>query len=487
MSASIKKNFLYNSIITTAHYIFPFITYPYVSRVLGVTNIGLCNFVDSIIFYFILFSTFGISAVGTREVARCKGNVHALRRTFSSLFAFNAITTLIAVITLAIATMVVPKLHEHWEMMLVGGIRLVFNFLLIEWFFRGMEDFRFITLRTIAVRILYIIMIFVFIHDADDYFKFYVISMLVVAINAIINFLYSRRLTSFSIKEIDTSPFIKSLLILGIYNIVTSMYTSFNVAFLGFTSGETEVGYYTTATKLYSIILSIFTALTSVMLPRQSALLSEGKFEEYKVMLNKTTNILFLLFVPIVFYCIIYAPDIIHLISGSGYEGAILPMRIVMPLMIICGYEQILVIQGLMPLKKDKAVFRNSIIGCFVGLALNITIVPYLNSMGSAIVWLCSEIAVLISAQYYMTKYVQICFPYKYLLSQILYNIPLLFFLFVIYKEIKVQSIIILLISGFVMCIYFIFFNTKIIKNAFVINTLKQIKDRSLNNGSSSK
>ena len=83
---SIKRNFIYSSILVTSNYIFPFITYPYISRVLGVTNIGICNFVDSIVNYFILFSMMGIGIIGIREIASAKKNQDDLNSTFSSLF-----------------------------------------------------------------------------------------------------------------------------------------------------------------------------------------------------------------------------------------------------------------------------------------------------------------------------------------------------------------------------------------------------------------
>ena len=70
---SIKRNIFYNSILTISSYIFPLITFPYVTRVLGVNNIGICNFVDSIIQYFICFSMMGVMTVGTREIARTRG------------------------------------------------------------------------------------------------------------------------------------------------------------------------------------------------------------------------------------------------------------------------------------------------------------------------------------------------------------------------------------------------------------------------------
>lgn len=95
MSNSIRVNFLYSAILTVSNYFFPFITYPYVSRVLGVEKIGICNFVDGIIHYFILFSMLGIVSVGIREIAKNRNDTQKINRAFSTLFLLNTISTTI--------------------------------------------------------------------------------------------------------------------------------------------------------------------------------------------------------------------------------------------------------------------------------------------------------------------------------------------------------------------------------------------------------
>lgn len=422
---NIKKNFLYSSFLTTANYIFPLLTYPYVSRVLGVTNIGICNFVDSIIQYFILFSMMGINIVGIREIAACNGNRHKLSKAFNSLFWLNTITTIIALIILSIAVVTVNQLREHWDMMAVGAMKLLTNFMLVEWLYKGLEEFKFITIRTIIVKLAYVASVFIFVQNQDDYVVYYLLTVLMVAINAFVNLVYSRNFIFFSIHVSDIRKYTKQFFLLGIYGLLTSMYTTFNVAYLGFVAGETEVGYYTTASKFFHILIALFTAFTGVMLPRMSSLLSEGKIDEFKKYLTKSVEILFIFSIPVIIVTTIYAPIIIKIVAGEGYEGAALPMRIIMPLILIIGYEQIIIIQGLMPLKQDKAILRNSIAGALVGIILNVALVSSFKSVGSSIVWIVSEIVVLISAQYYIGKAIGIKFPHKQLKKWIAINLPL--------------------------------------------------------------
>ena len=463
--SSIKKNVVYSSILTVSGYLFPLITFPYVTRVLGVNNIGICNFVDSIVQYFIYISMMGITTIGIREIARVKGDKEKLSKTFNNLLFLNLTATIIAIILLLLAILFVPQLYEHKSLFYIGAAKVLANTLLVEWLFKGLEDFKYITTRSIIIRALYVVSVLVFVKTADDYLLYFFLTSFMVVANAIVNLLYSKKFVRVSLKEINFTPYVKSFLILGTYMLLTSMYTTFNVAYLGFVTNTVEVGYYTTATKLFAIILSFYSAFTGVMMPRMSALLSEGKIDEFKKLTNKSVDLLFAFVIPIIIIAEFCAPEIIRIVAGDGYEGAIMPMRIVMPLMLICGYEQILVLQMLSPMKKDTAILRNSIIGASVALLGNIIIVPLLASTGTAIVWVISEIAVMISAQYFVYKYVGYSMPVKTVLIRSIYAIPIILLSYLCVRHIDnglIGLVVISLISfvGWIGLEYYVLKNT---------------------------
>ena len=401
---SIKKNIAYSSILTVANYLFPLITYPYVSRVLGVDNIGVCNFADSVINYFMLASMLGITTVGIREVSRSKGNRAILDKTFSRLFTINTITTTIALILLTVSILTVPQFKENQSLMWIGALKLVSNYLLIEWLYKGLEEFRYITTRTVGIKCIYVAAVFLFVKSPDDTDVYYLLLTLMITLNAMVNMVYSRRFISPHFTLEGCTPLMKSVFILGIYGLLTSMYTTFNVVYLGFSCGDTEVGYYTTSTKIYRIILALFTAVTGVMMPRLSALISEGRTDEFIRLLKKSFRILLLIFIPASIVIYITAPYIIHIIAGPGYEGAITPLRIISPLLLIIGIEQIIIIQGLLPMKKDRAVLINSAAGAAAGLAANFILVPNFGAAGAATAWFAAECTVLISASIFFSK-----------------------------------------------------------------------------------
>ena len=422
---SIKQNFFYSSILTTANYLFPLITFPYVSRVLGVTNIGIVNFVDSIINYFVLASMMGINIVGIREIANHKSDQEKLDLSFSGLFWLNSITTAVALLVLIVATLCIDQLLGHWRLMLIGALKLIMSYMLIEWLYKGMEQFKYITIRTLIIKIVYVVLVFLFVRCAEDYPVYYFLSVMMIVANSVINLVYSRHYVSLKWRHVDVSHYLRPYFVLGLYNLLTAMYVYVNVSWLGFVSGETEVGYYTTAAKLYDILIALFTAFTGVMLPRMSSLLSEGRMDEFKIKVAKANHVLFTFSIPLIFFTVIYAPYIINIIAGSGYDGAIMPMRIMMPLILVIGYEQILVIQTLMPLKKDKAILQNSIAGAVTGFMLNIILISNYASIGASLVWFCSELVVLCCAQYYVVKYISFYFPWRDLFSYVFMYVPL--------------------------------------------------------------
>ena len=157
---SIKRNFAYSGFLTMAGYVFPLITYPYVSRVLGVTNIGKCNFIDNIIQCFVLISMLGIATVGIREIAKNKEDKVALSKVFTGLFIINSFTTLLALCFLFISIHSIEKFAGYKELLFIGSFKLFGTYLMIDWFYKGIEEFRFITVSTLIIRILYVISVF---------------------------------------------------------------------------------------------------------------------------------------------------------------------------------------------------------------------------------------------------------------------------------------------------------------------------------------
>lgn len=421
---SIKKNFAYKSILTLSTYLINFITFPYVARVLGVERIGLVNFVDNTVNYFLLFATMGVGLLGVREIAAVKEDKKRRDQVYSNVLALNLLFTLVSLGIYLLCVVTIPKLCQYDELFYIGTAKILFTVFLVEWFFTGVENFRYITLRSILIKVLYIIIVFLFVRDTSDYRLYFVLTVGVVMLNALINQLYIRRFVRIRWRDIQLFKYLKQNVTLGIYTLMTSMYLTFNVMYLGLVSNNTEVGYYTTAFKLYSVVLGFFTAFTNVMLPRMSSLLANGEKDRFQELVNRSFSMMATCCIPLILCSMILAPQIIYILSGPGYEGAILPMRIIMPAAFAVGMAQVLAIQVLMPMKKDKVLLVASIIGAVVSLTINLTLVSYLKSIGTAVVLVGSEMIVTVVYIFYVLRYKIVCFSTSFMYKSLLCSLP---------------------------------------------------------------
>ena len=424
LQPSIKKNFAYKSVLTLSTYLINFITFPYVARVLGVERIGLVNFVDNTVNYFLLFATMGVGLLGVREIAAVKEDKKRRDQVYSSMLALNLLFTLVSLGIYLLCVVTIPKLCQYDELFYIGTAKILFTVFLVEWFFTGVENFRYITLRSILIKVLYIISVFLFVRDTSDYRLYFILTVGVVVLNALINQLYIRKFVRVRWNNIQLFKYLKQNVTLGIYTLMTSMYLTFNVMYLGLVSNNTEVGYYTTAFKLYSVILGFFTAFTNVMLPRMSSLLANGEKDRFQELVNRSFSVMSTCCIPLILCSMIMAPQIVYILSGPGYEGAILPMRIIMPAAFAVGVAQVLAIQVLMPMKKDKVLLVASIIGAVVSLLINLLVVPYIESVGSAVVLLCSEAVVTGAYLWYVLSHKLTLISVKTIGKSVLYSLP---------------------------------------------------------------
>ena len=425
MPSSIKSNFAYRSILTLSNYLISFVTFPYVSRVLGAERLGLVNFVDNTVSYFLLFATMGIALLGVREIAAVKDDKIRRSKVFCNLLGMNLRFTLFTILVYCACISFIPKLNQYEDLFFIGSAKIISTAFLVEWFFTGMENFRYITLRALIIKTLYVISVFIFVQNADDYRLYFILTVSVVVVNALINMIYIRHFISLRLSDFIGLHYLKPYFTLGIYAIMTSMYQTFNVMYLGFVSNNTEVGYYTTAFKLYVVVLGLFSAFTNVMLPRMSALLANGEREKFQRLINKSFTIILRFSIPMILCSIILAPQIIYVLSGNGYEGAIFPMRIIMPAVLLVGIAQILAVQILMPMKRDKIMLFASVIGAIVSLLINIGVVPSLQSTGSALVMLSAEFVVTSSYLFYVRAYhIMTLNIFPMFFSSICYSLP---------------------------------------------------------------
>lgn len=381
----------YSMLLTGANYLFPLLVYTYVSRVLGVSNIGLVGFVDSVTVYFILFSMMGISVLGVRAIARARGDSRKLTATFWSLLSLHATFTILVLAAMVVATFTVDELRDHRQMMYVGMCKLIFNVFLVEWLFNGLEEFRYIALRTLAVKGLYVVSVFIFVGSSDDTFTYYLLTMLVMAVMAGVNMLHAYRQLDHKKVTLEIKRYVKPFFSLGLYALVSATYATFNMVYLGFAADDSAVGCFSTASKIVTLVGVVFTAYVSVMAPRANRLWVERETRLFRQYAAKSAVVIIIIGLCLGTGVYLLAPQLVEILSGPGYDGAVLPLRLMTPLLTITGLSQMFALQMLVPAGRENRIAFNSACGFIVCLVINILLTHTIQQTGSAMAWMAGE------------------------------------------------------------------------------------------------
>ena len=396
MKHSTKFNFLMNSLLTASSFIFPLITYPYVSRILGPENIGKVSFATSVVYYFSMFAQLGIPTYGISACARVRDDKKKLSQTVQEIMLINAAMTVIVYTVFAGALFTVPRLSAEKPLLLITGLTVLFNTIGVEWLYKALEQYSYITTVSILFKIVSVVAMFAFVHSPDDYVIYGGISIIAASGSCLMNFIRLRRFVFVRpIGGYNIKHHLKAIWVFFAMSIATTVYTNLDTVMLGFIKNDTDVGYYTTAVKVKNILCSLVTSLGTVLLPRMSCLAEEKKWDEFYAVVKKALNFVIILALPLSIFFIIFAQESIILLSGGEFLPSVIPMRIITPTVLLIGITNVLGIQVLVPLGKEKYVLYSEIAGALINLAANALLIPRLASSGAAIGTLIAEAVVL--------------------------------------------------------------------------------------------
>lgn len=389
---SIKANAVLNIIYTISNIIFPLITFPYASRILLADGMGKVSFFTAVSNYAVMIAALGISTYGIRATAKVRNNKEELSKVTAELLTINLIGTVIVIIVLIASIPFVNKFRNDKILLLINCCFIFSAALGMNWLYSGLEQYSYITKRSIIFKLISLVLVFLLVRDHADYNIYAAITVLSTAGSYLLNFWYSKKFVSFrNIKKLNFKKHFKPMLLLFASVLAVNIYTNLDTVMLGFISGDREVGLYTVAVKVKGLLLSVVNAISAVLLPRLSYYLSANKKEEYNRILKKSTSIIFMIAIPLTAFFIIEAKDSILLLGGEDYLDATLCMQIVIPILIISGISNITGNQILIPMGKDSCFMKAVIIGSIVDLILNALLMPKLASIGAAIATLLAE------------------------------------------------------------------------------------------------
>lgn len=393
---SIKKNYLYNLAYQILLLIVPFVTIPYLSRVLGVENIGINSFTLSIVAYFILFANIGIGSFGSREIALHQDDRKKYSKVFWDCYSYQFITGIISILAYVVYVICFGKYSLIQWIMLANIVAAIVD---MHWLYRGLEDYKYISLRNIAIKLLSVAATFLFVRSSNDLWIYVLINSVSLVLSSCILWIKAPKiLDKPSFKEIRVFRYWKDSLIYFLPQIATSIYTVLDKTMLGIIAqSEAENGYYEQTYKIIQISLIVMTSLNAVMAPRMAYLFGKGEKEEFRNRLKSSFHFLFMLSLPIVFGLIAVGPDFSSVFFGEGYEKVRLLLPIFAPIILIIAISNCLGEQCLIPTGKraKSAIFLW--VGAAVNFALNIVTISLWQSTGAAISSIIAEATIAIA------------------------------------------------------------------------------------------
>ena len=393
-----------NAILTMSSFIFPLITFPYVSRILLPEGTGKVSFATSLISYFLMFAQLGIPTYGIRACAKVRDNKQKLTKTAQELLIINLVMSAVSYVVLFLALTFVPRLQSERTLYMIVSLTILFNTIGMEWLYKALEQYTYITVRSIAFKFVAIMALFALVHTQDDYVVYGGITILAASASSILNFVNVRKYIS--LKPMGRYQFKRHFAAIAVFfamSCATTIYTNLDTVMLGFMTTDENVGYYNAAVRVKTILVSIVTSLGTVLLPRASYYIEHGQKEEFQKISRKALNFVFLAALPLMLYFMLFAEQSIYFLSGEAYTGSILPMQIIMPTLLFIGLTNIIGIQMLVPIGREKTVLLSVAVGALVDLVINAVLIPQYASAGAAIGTLVAEIVVLI-IQYFALR-----------------------------------------------------------------------------------
>lgn len=410
MQKSIVKNAIYKMLLSTFNLIIPIVITPYVYRVLGPQNMGRVSFSESLYGYFLIFASFGIYNYGIREISRVRENKENLKKSFSELLLIGFFTTLLTAIVYIIFIYKNYRGSLYYPILIIHLIQLFANIFYVEWANEGVEKYSFITAKTIIIRVLYVIFLFLLVKGAEDYLIYPLLLSLMILANNVISFIFIVRDIGIRLRCLSIWKHMVPLLIMVIINNANILYTQLDQILLGTYLYPEAVAYYAIGQKIMIVINGVVLSVMEVALPRLSNYSEKGNEEEYISLLNRVSIFFFAMLFPIAMGITALSREIIVLFGGDQYLPATGVLSIFGIYMIGVGIQYIISKQILYVKGKERIIVGSVIGGGVLNLMMNILLLSLgLFTPQTAIITTCVAIFFQVTIMYtIIRKYMKI-------------------------------------------------------------------------------
>lgn len=466
-----------NTIRTVSSMIFPLISFPYTSRILGPEGTGNVNFAFSFVSYFILLASIGIPLYGIREVARLRDDKKKISELTQELFIMHIITSIFFSLVFILMIFLNGKLYNEKMLFFIVSFSIILTSFGMEWLYQGLEQYAYITIRSIIFSTISTISIFVFIHNKEDYLISAALGVFASVGSSVLNFynarkiLFAKRSQPWNFKR-----HIKPMAMVYLMNFIISIYVQLDTVMLGFMSSAKNVGYYSSGLKINKMLLSLVTSLGAVLLPRLSYYIANNMKDDFNRLLKRSFEVIWILCLPIVAALMLLSKEIIVLFAGNQYLPASICIIITAPVILFIGLTNIFGIQILYPLGRDKEVVYSVTAGAILAFLLNLLLIPYFAHVGAAIATLISELIVLIIQIIVISKEYRILMPFHTIFKYIVATILLTILIIIIKLIITTFWLRLTIAIPIGILLYFV--TLLIIKETLVIEIMLKVKRR---------
>ncbi|WP_224429745.1 flippase [Lactobacillus amylovorus] len=398
---SLELNAFLNGLRSVLNLFFPLITFPYVSRVLSVSGIGIYNFSNTYITYFILIAGLGIATYAVREGAKYRENKSKIDEFASQIFSLNMIATVMAYLLLFASLIIFKNLHNYVSCILIFSLQILFTTLGTEWIYTIYEDYTYITIRSIVFKMISIVLLFLLVRRPEDYLIYAAITVFSTVGSNLLNFIHARNFVHIKLTtKTNWKYHLKPILIIFASAIAVTIYVSSDTTILGLLKNDYAVGIYSTSVKIYQIAQGLLSALLTVTIPRLAFLWGRRRISEYNQVLSKVIASLGILVLPAAVGLIMLSREVILIIASEKYLPSVNSLRIISWAIIFSIFSWIFSDCVLIPAKRENFVLRNTVITAIENIILNFILIPFLSYDGTSLSTVIAEFTVMIMNGY---------------------------------------------------------------------------------------
>lgn len=434
------NNYILVSINTITNLILPIITFPYISRIIGPEYLGIINFATSYGYYFMHIANFGIASYAIREVSKVRDDINSVNKVSNEIYNINFLFSILSGIGYLIGVFFVSKLRVNALVFSIYSLTIFTNFLSLEWLFQAYDDYKFTTIRSITVRILSIIAVFIFVKKQSDY-TIYMLILTISEMGARFSNLYytKKQYVKLKIKKefLNFNMHLKSLFTLFIFRMVNGISANLDKLMIGFLLVYSDVGIYSAGVKFILLIIPLIENVGIVLFPKIN--ISSNNFEEYKKNLLFNYNVILMIAIPMAVGMFLVSPMVISLFAGKEYFGAISVSRIMSFVIVLCPIGDLLGSKTLLVFNKEKWLLICSSIVAVSNIVLNAIFIPLWGINGATIASLLSYLIAVTCRYIFTRKLVKFNLFTINLFKYILFTIPFVIIYYFYYDFINTK------------------------------------------------